>query len=262
MAATAQSFDDGLSAWKQWQDAPWGRLYYSTAQANISRHLEQLERRPLHILDVGGGNGPDAVYFAERGHRVTLLDFSAEMLVDARRAAEERGIADHIVFQHADCAAIPRLFPEPRFDLVLCHNVLQYVDDVSALLHAICTPLKPHGLLSLMGMNRYSETYRAVFRQGNLAAAYAQLDASDEVTPLFGATMRLYTPDEMTSALQALGSEVIGRYGVRCLSDYLPDDGRKDDPTFFAQIERLEHALAKTYPYYLLARYFQIIVRT
>jgi len=70
-----------------------------------------------------------------------------------------------------------------------------------------------------------------------------------------------YTADEMVAVVKACGCAVSGQYGVRCLADYLPDDGRKDDPAFFAHLERLEHALAGAYPYYLLARYVHLIAR-
>jgi len=258
VTAAAATFDAGLAGWKDWQAAPWGRLYYGVSRANVRRHVGA---GPLRILDAGGGNGPDALYFAELGHSVALLDFSAHMLADAQRAAERRGVADCITFHHADCLAIPDLFPDAQFDLVLCHNVLQYVGDVGALLGAVCAPLRPEGLLSLMVVNRYSEPYRAAFREGDLVAAYARLDASTEETPVFGATMRLYTADELVAALKDCGCAMSGQYGVRCLADYLPDDGRKDDPAFFAHLERLEHALAGTYPYYLLARYVHVIAR-
>ncbi len=258
MTATAATFDAGVAGWKEWQAAPWGRLYYGVSRANVRRHAGE---GPLRILDAGGGNGPDALYFAELGHSVALLDFSAHMLADAQRAAERRGVADRISVHQADCLAIPALFPDASFDLVLCHNVLQYVDDVGALLAAVCAPLRPEGLLSLVVMNRHAEPYRAAFREGDLAAAYARLAASTEVTPVFGATMRLYTADEMIAAVEARGCVVSGQYGVRCLADYLPDDGRKDDPAFFAHLERLEHALTGAYPYYLLARYVHVIAR-
>ena len=256
MSATADAFNAGLADWKEWQEASWGRLYYTVVRANLQRHLGE---RPLHILDAGGGNGPDALYFAARGHRVTLLDFSTGMLADARRVAEARGLTTHLTFHHADCLAVPDLFPAQTFDVVLCHNVLQYVDDAGALLRALCVPLKPRGVLSVIGMNRYSEVYRAVFGQGDLITAYARLDARNEVTPVFGATMRLYTADEMAPALRSLGCEVVGHYGVRCVADYLPNDGRKDDPQFYADLARLECALATTHPYNLVARYFHLI---
>ena len=52
---------------------------------------EQLEGRE-HILDVGCGNGRDAVYFAEQGHRVIAMDASASARRLTRRLAISRKV--------------------------------------------------------------------------------------------------------------------------------------------------------------------------
>jgi S-adenosylmethionine-dependent methyltransferase len=251
MAANAGTFDAGMAAWQAWQRAPWGRLYYDVAHANLARHLGAA---PLAILDAGGGNGADALRLAGQGHDVTLLDSSTEMLADARRAAEAQGLAGRLTVRQGDCLAIPDLFPGQPFDVVLCHNVLQYAADAGA-------PLRRGGLLSLLAPNRHAEPLRAALREGDLAAAYALLDAPTRQTHVFKATMRLYTASEVVALLNAPNYAVIGQYGVRCLCDYLPDDGRKNDPAYYAELERLENALAATYPYDLVARYFHLMVR-
>jgi len=258
MTATAQLFDEKLSAFKEQQNAPWGRLRYGITFANVQRHLDG---QPLRVLDAGGGNGLDAIPFAARGYAVTLLDYSTEMLAEARRNAEASGVAKRMAFHQADLAAIPTLFPESRFDLVLCHNVLQYVDDVGAALKAMCHALRPGGLISLVCINRYSEACRQAFQRLDLDAAYASLDTASVMTTVFGVPMRVYAAEEMRQPLQDAGCAVAGEYGVRCVCDYIPNNDIKSDPAFFAQLERLEYAMTDKYPYYLLARYFQVIAR-
>lgn len=53
----------------------------------------------------------------------------------------------------------------------------------------------------------------------------------------------------------------MGEYGVRYVCDYIPNNDIKRDPSFFSELERLELAMSDRYPYYLLARLFQIIAR-
>ena len=65
----------------------------------------------------------------------------------------------------------------------------------------------------------------------------------------------------MIQPLQKAGCMVMGNYGVRCICDYIANNDLKTDPVSFAQLEQLEYALSDRYPYYLLARYFQIIAR-
>ncbi|GGZ20956.1 hypothetical protein GCM10010387_12450 [Streptomyces inusitatus] len=59
--------DSVPTAWREWQDAPWGRLRYAVAEANLVRDLDAPgEGRPLRVLDLAGGDGGDAVRLAAR----------------------------------------------------------------------------------------------------------------------------------------------------------------------------------------------------
>ncbi len=55
-----------------------------------------------------------------------------------------------------------------------------------------------------------------------------------------------------------LGCQLLGHYGILNVCSYLPNEP-KYDPQYFAELERLEHRLTDVYPYYLLARTFQVI---
>lgn len=252
----ANVFDSHMAAWKEWQNAPWGRLRYKIGQMNLFRHLPE---GTLRILDVGSGNGFDAIPLAALGHQLTLVDFSAEMLAEAKASAEELNVAEEMTFHQADLAALPTLFPEPEFDVILCHNLLQYVDDVTSALQTICQTLRPGGLLSIICVNRYSDVYRAALQQGDLAAAASQLEASTTNAGVFEVEVHHYAAEEMIQPLQKAGCMMLSRYGVRCVCDYLANNDLKTDPASFAQLEQLEYTLSDHYPYYLLARFFQII---
>ena len=55
---TGRNFDNGFANWQDYQQAPWGRLRYRVAQANLQRYLPA---PPARILDLGGGNGLDTI---------------------------------------------------------------------------------------------------------------------------------------------------------------------------------------------------------
>jgi S-adenosylmethionine-dependent methyltransferase len=258
MTTTAQTFDGALPAFKENQNAPWGRLRYGLSLANLQRHLKG---QALRVLDVGGGNGVDAIAFARQGHTVTLLDFSSDMLAEARHKAQENGVTGRISFYQSDLTAIPTLFPPAEFDVILCHNILHYIDDVGAVLQTICQALHPNGLISIMCLNRYSEAYRQALQNLDLSAATASLEAKSIYAGTFGVSIHAYTVEDMRQPLEEAGCSLVGQYGVRCICDYIADNDIKNDPNFFAQLEQLEYALSDKYPYYLLARYFQVIAR-
>jgi S-adenosylmethionine-dependent methyltransferase len=258
--ALSQPFDANASAFNDYLNAPWGRLLHNISQANVQRHLADRGERPLRILDAGGGGGTDAISFARQGHPVAVLDPSAELLNEARHNAQAAGVTERVEFYEAELAVIPNLFPEAIFDLVLCHNVLQYIE-VGAALEAISHSLLPGGLISVICINRYSEAYREALQQLQPAAAYAKLDTKTIFSSVFKVAVQAYSADDVIQSLQEAGCALLAHYGVRCVYDYIPKNDIKDEPAFFAELERLEHAMSDKYPYYLLARFFQIIAR-
>jgi len=69
---------------------------------------------PGRALDVGCGEGADAVWLASRGWKVTALDVSSVALDRARRAADEAGV--EVSWLHAGLLDAP--VPPQGFDLV------------------------------------------------------------------------------------------------------------------------------------------------
>lgn len=253
-----ETFDTHIDGWREWQEAPWGRLRYTVARANLLRHLPA---PPVRVLDAGGGNGLDALALAALGCHVTLLDASPEMLAGARRRADEQGLSERMIFYRAGMEALPDLVAPASFDVVLSHNVLQYVEDMPVALALLTRTLRPGGLLSVISVNRYSEVYRAALQQMDPAAALDQLDATTHSAGLFEVTVRRYTADDVIDRLGPLGCRLLAQYGIRCLTDYMADNELKADPAFFADLERLEIAVSGRHPYYLTARMFHIIAR-
>jgi len=249
-------FGSAMAAWRQWQDAPWGRLRYTLAEHNLRRHLDG---RPLRVLDVAGGNGVEAVRLAANGHKVTVVDYSAEMLNSARSLAASMGMAGRVTCIESDVAKLGDVVPPGSYDLVLCHNLLQFVADVESTLVAVLGPLAPGGLLSVLAANAHSEPMRMALRDMDLTSAYESLDAPRHYTKTFGTPMFPRTAEQVCAALRRLGVGVLGHYGIRSVCDYIPDDDRKYDATFFAELERLEIALSDRLPYVLTARLFHLI---
>lgn len=76
---------------------------------------EAAKLTPGTALDLGAGEGGDAIWLAGRGWRVTAADISAVALGKAAAHAAEAGVADRIEWQRHD---LGETFPEGRYDLV------------------------------------------------------------------------------------------------------------------------------------------------
>lgn len=121
-----------------------------TAERSVVREALRpvLSGGPLDVLDVGGGTGHYAVPLAALGHRVTVVDPNADALATLERRAAEAGTAVRGV--QGDAADVAALVGAERADLVLCHSVLEYLDDVPAGLAALVTVTRPGGTVSLL----------------------------------------------------------------------------------------------------------------
>lgn len=257
MPVHPEEFDRVIDEWKEWQSYPWSKLIYSTSRLNISRHIIN---RPLNVLDIGGGNGADAVYFAKQGHVVTCLDYSAAMLAEAKQVAEEHGVAGQITFFQADATATQGLFGDQQFDLILCHLMISFVAEVPQFLKSLYQRLAPGGFLSLIGGNRYSEAYLKACQANDLGAAINAVGTQEHFYPWFNRALPMFSGQEIIDLLTECGGTLAGHYGILCLCAYLPN-APKYEADYFAALEQLEHKLTATYPYYLLARFYQVIVQ-
>jgi len=260
MPEAAEKFDTAMTAWQEWQDAPWGRLRYAIAEANLARHLDG-DGGPLRILDLAGGDGGDAVRLAARGHHVTIVDYAPAMLAAAIERAAAAGLTQLITCVRADVTALPGDLADGEFDVVLCHNLLPYVDDLPGTLATALAPLKPGGLFSVMAINRHSAALNAAVREMNPAAALAALGTDQARTQMFDSTLTLHTAEEIIPVLRSLGCQDVRHYGIRSFCDYITDDARKHDLAFYADLEQLELATTARPPYMHTARLFQLTVR-
>jgi S-adenosylmethionine-dependent methyltransferase len=256
MNTPSSVFNDSIDRWIAENDLPWMKLKVEIGLRNLRQHLPT---GPLRILDAGGGSGADSIPLARDGHSIDLVDYSDAMLMAAKANAEREGLADKFRFHAADVTRLNRTFPQPQFDAVLCHNVLQYVADVPKLLGMLSAVLLPGGILSLISPNRYCLPYATAFLEKDLDKAFSQIDARTYQNRMFHATVTEYSAEEMRALLPPAGLAFDDGYGIRCLSDYWGDNETKSNPEVWEKIKRLEYALTDKYPYTLLARFWQIL---
>ena len=254
---TADEYDAVVDEWKEWQSFPWGKLVYSLSRFNIQRCLGN---HPIRILDVGGGNGFNSIYFAKQDHNVTLLDYSPVMLSNAKQAAEKEGVLEKITFCQADAGAVEGIFQGQQFDLILCHLMIAFVSEPRNVLKDLSKLLAPEGLLSILDGNRYSQVFRQAIQANDLGAALVAVDIQEYFHPWFNRLTPIFSSAEMIAILRTNGCEEVGDYGIRCLCDYLPNEP-KYEAEYFKALEQLERKLTDTYPYNLLARFYQVIMQ-
>ncbi|GAA3466192.1 bifunctional NAD(P)/FAD-dependent oxidoreductase/class I SAM-dependent methyltransferase [Nonomuraea roseola] len=116
---------------------------------NVALVREAADLEPGTALDLGCGEGGDAVWLAARGWRVTATDISRVALERAAAHAKQAGVADRIDWQQHDLGAS---FPEGSFDLVSAH-FLHSPGDMprEKILRFAAAAVAPGGVLLIVG---------------------------------------------------------------------------------------------------------------
>jgi S-adenosylmethionine-dependent methyltransferase len=248
-----ERFRTGAAKYAAYLETPEGRLRLDLAFANLQDFLPQATRS-LHALDLGCGTGAIAVRLARLGVHVTLLDASVPMLDFAKRAAREAGVTDRIALKHGDAAQFANLFPAESFDVILCHNILEYVDDPCAVLRSAARALRdPSSIISVLVRNQAGEVLKAAIQNGDLAAAEHNLTAEWGHESLYGGKVRLFAAESLQTMLLEASLAVIAERGVRVLSDYLPPTVSRSDE--YGRILELERKLGRRPEFAAVARY-------
>jgi ubiquinone/menaquinone biosynthesis C-methylase UbiE len=251
--ADFERFRTGAAKYAAYLETPEGRLRLDLAFANLQEFLPQATRS-LQALDIGCGTGAIAIRLARLGLHVTLLDASLSMLDFAERAAREAGVTERIALKHGDAAQLATPFDEGPFDLILCHNILEYVDDPGAVLHGAAHMLRdPSGILSVLVRNQVGEVLKAALQDGDLAAAEHNLTAEWGHESLYGGRVRLFAADNLQAMLAAASFAVTAERGVRVVSDYLPP--RVPRTAEYERIFELERKLGRRPEFAAVARY-------
>ncbi|GAA3495740.1 methyltransferase domain-containing protein [Streptomyces prasinosporus] len=203
--------------------------------------------RRLRVLDVGMGQGTQALRLARAGHQVTGLERDATMIATAREAlaGEPEGIRERMRIMEGDGRDTGVHFLPGSFDVVLCHGVLMYVDEPDPLLAGLARVLAPGGLLSLLVRNGDALAMRPGL-SGDWAGALACFDTASYRNRL-GLDVRADRLRTLTATLAGIGAPLHTWYGVRVFTDTAADDA--DVPVDLETLLAVEERAGRTDPY-------------
>ncbi|MGW0713039.1 class I SAM-dependent methyltransferase [Streptomyces sp. NPDC002643] len=213
----------------------------------------------LRVLDVGMGQGTQALRLARAGHQVTGIEREPKLVAVARElvAAEPKGIRERMRIVEGDGRDTGVHFLPGSFDVVLCHGVLMYVEEPDPLLAGLARMLAHGGLLSLLVRNGDA----LAMRPGLAGDWGGALDAFDTTAyrNRLGLDVRADRLGALRDTLAGIGAPLHAWYGVRVFTDLAADDavvpaGRGDLDALLAAEERA----GRTDPYRQVAALLHI----
>jgi ubiquinone/menaquinone biosynthesis C-methylase UbiE len=221
------------------------RLELVRTQELIARHLPD---PPAAILDVGGGPGAYALWLAERGYVVHLLDPIELHIDEARAAAEAEGVvlAGAVV---GDARDLPHA--DDSVDAVLLLGPLYHLQEREDRLRALREAhrvLRRGGLLAAAAISRFASTVDGLAR-GHFAdprfEAIVERGLRDgrhlnpERHESWFTTAFFHLPAELADEVREAGFELAGVLAVEGPGEVVPDiDAWLDDPVKRATLLR------------------------
>jgi S-adenosylmethionine-dependent methyltransferase len=216
--------------------------------------------RGLDVVDAGGGTGGFAVPLAEAGHRVTVVDPSPDALAALQRRASERGLGDRIAAVQGDLDDLHSLLPAEGTDLLLCHSVLEVVDDPAVSLVSAVRVLRPGGRLSLLAAGRDGAVLARAVAGHPDEAAQVLHDPAGRWGAADG-TARRWSGDALSALVHDAGLQVEQVHGVRVVADLVPSAVLDVEPGAQAALLALERALSTRAPFRDLATQLHVLAR-
>jgi S-adenosylmethionine-dependent methyltransferase len=257
-----------------WASAGLAGLFADEAYATVKGYvrtyvmhqqlLEHLPPPPASVLDVGGGAGHQSFPLAQAGYQVTLLDSSPAMLDKARQRLQRLPgeVRARVALLEGDGERAVEAVAGRRFDAVLCHGVLGYVERPEPLVDQLCRCATPGGIVSIMTGNAATMAVRPALER-RWDDALAAFDARTE-TGVLGVAGRADTVEELSDLLRGGGVVPQGWYGVWLFVDWLEFSGVELDPTDTEQVvatAAVELEASRRDPYRQLSRVFHLVGR-
>ena len=222
MVANIQAYLENLQQ-------PWGQLYYDI----LFEQLQDIKGK--RVLDFGSGFGLVANHLAKE-NQVLAVEPNEEMV--ALRTQDYS--YQQLVGSLDQLASLE----DASFDVILCHNVLEYVEDRKLVLEEFTRLLKLGGMLSIVKHNEVGRVLQTVVFENDTRKALALLAGQDLETHSMG----LAQAYNLDAAFVDLGLEVQNYQGIRVFYG-LQDNRFKGQEGWRESMLQMELAVCQEPPY-------------
>lgn len=211
--------------------------------------LQLGELKGKKILDFGSGFGVTADRYA-RDNQVTAIEPSEESV----RQRWKENAYEQIV---GGLEELKKLEDE-SFDVIFCHNVLEYAAEREQIIKQLYRLLKRDGMLSVVKHNRAGRIMLETVLHNNFESANALLDGADAVASKFG-TIRYYEdPDVVRWSDNGLSVQKV--YGIRTFWDLQQNQEIENDTAWQEKMIQIEMRVSEVEAFRAVAFFHHILL--
>lgn len=205
----------------------------------VWRQLGEPENK--RILDFGSGIGVTANYLAEK-NQVIAIEPSRESVEERRRENE--------YLQLVGSTEELRKLDAESFDIIICHNVLEYAADREEIVREFARVLKSEGRISLVKHNRAGRVMQMVVLLNDFDHAHSLLDGNDGTASKYG-VIRYYEDADIEKWCPNL--KITKTQGIRTFWDMQQNQEIQEDAAWQDKMIEIEMRVSDMEEYKAIA---------
>ncbi len=219
----------------------WERLF----KRIVWKQLGNIKNK--RILDFGSGQGVTSNHFAI-SNDVTAIEPSQEMLLNAWKNYDYTQIV-------GDISSLSK-FEDNSFDMIICHNVLEYIENKEQVINEFSRVLKVGGILSIVKHNRAGRVMQMAVLLDDFEKANNLLDGNNSSSLKYG-QIRYYEDEDINRWNDKF--ELINFFGIRTFFDLQQNQEKHNDEEWQIKMIELENRVSQIDEYRNIAFFHHLI---
>lgn len=219
----------------------WERLF----KRIVWKQLGNIKNK--RILDFGSGKGVTSNHFAI-SNDVTAIEPSQEMLLNAWKDYDYTQIV-------GDISSLSK-FEDNSFDMIICHNVLEYIENKEQVINEFSRVLKVGGILSIVKHNRAGRVMQMAVLLDDFEKANNLLDGNNSSSLKYG-QIRYYEDEDINRWNDKF--ELINFFGIRTFFDLQQNQEKHNDEEWQIKMIELENRVSQIDEYRNIAFFHHLI---
>lgn len=203
------------------------------------------------ILDFGSGIGITANYLA-KNNDVVAIEPNTDM-------AEMR-ICENSYEQIIGDIEQLRQQQDNSFDVVVCHNVLEYAKERKAIFRELCRVLKPNGIISIVKQNHTGRVMQQVVHENSVDEAISLLDGGTTNVMIFG-QVNYYDMKDVKEWIGDMDVNIEKVLGIRTFWSLQQNDEIKNDPIWQEKMLAIEMKVSNINDYINISFFNHVLLK-
>lgn len=201
------------------------------------------------ILDFGSGSGFTANYYAQN-NEVVAIEPSEETVKDR--------YCDYKYQQIVGSVDILKQMENETFDIILCHNVLEYAYGREEIVNEFYRLMKPEGTLSIIKHNRQGRIMQMVVLLNDFEKAHMLLDGKDGKASYYG-TIHYYEDSDLIDWCKEF--KICETFGIRTFWDLQQNQDIHKDVVWQEKMVEIELRVAQVKEFQDIASFHHLIIK-